>query len=325
MNTKILYLLISGPADVYMEQAYVSAYSAARLNPDASLVLLTDTATDNGWLKENPLSAAFKALFSEIVVAPLDPDLPAMQRSRLLKTGMREYVKGDFLFIDADTLVQRPLAGIDDFQPALAAVPDLHSTFAEHPHRRATLNMCKKLRYDASGDEYYFNSGVLLVRDTSGNHSFFKQWQKNYLAGYKKGIRPDQPSLAKTNENKYITRMPDAWNCEVQNGVRYLKDAFIIHYMVTNISAGQLDRLYLLNDPEVMLRMRHAGQMTDEILEVVKDPFKGYAPVTQVFAGKEIFFFRTRRYRWMRGRYLNGKRSFLEFLLKVRDHLTKKK
>ena len=325
MRTKLLYILVSGPADVYLEQAFVSAYSAARCNPDAQLVLLTDTATDNGWLKENPLALDFKALFSEVIVAPLDTELPAMQRSRLLKTGMREYVQGDFLFIDADTIVVRPLSGIDDFQADLAAVPDLHSPFAEHPHRRATLNMCRKLRYDASEDEYYYNSGVLLVRDTPANHSFFKQWQKNYLAGYKKGIRPDQPSLAKTLSGKQMVRMPDSWNCEIQNGVRYLKDAFIIHYMVTNLSAGQLDRLYLLNDPEVMLRLRHNGKMTEEVLAVVRDPFKGYAPVTQVFAGKEIYFFRTRRYRWMRDRYLAGKGSFLEFLLKVKDHLFKKR
>ena len=324
MNTQLLYVLVSGPADVYMEQAYVSAYSAARHNPHAARVLLTDQLTADGWLKENPLSAAFKALFSQVIVAPLDSELPAMQRSRMLKTGMREYMKGDFLFIDADTIVARPLDEIDDFPAEMAAVPDLHCAFADHPHRRATLNMCKKLRYDASGDDWYFNSGVLLVRDTPSAHDFFKQWQKNYLAGYKKGIRPDQPSFAKTYAGKLVRRLPDEWNCEVQNGVRYLRDAYIVHYMVTNLSASQLDKLYLLNGQDVLLRVRHSGAVTPEVQEVLDNPIRGYAPVTQVFAGKEIHFFRTRRYRWMRDRYIAGKGSLLEFLLKVRDHLFKK-
>ncbi len=321
MKTQLLYILVSSGADVYMEQAFVSAYSAHLRNPDARIVLLTDRLTADGWLQENPLSARFKALFSEIVVADLDASLPAMQRSRLLKTGMRGYVKGDFLFIDADTIVARPLGAIDSIPASLAAAPDLHCTFKDHPHRRATINICKKIDYNPSEDEYYFNSGVLLVRDTPESHSFFSRWQKNYFEGLSRGVKPDQPSLAKTNTSREITLLPDEWNCEVQNGVRFLKDAFIVHYMVTNLSGGRLERLYLLNDNDVLLRMREVGALTKEIEEVIDDHFKGYARLTQVFAGEEVHFFRTRRYRWMRSRYFDGKPSLVEFLLKLRDHL----
>ena len=124
MKTKLLYILVSGPEDVYLEQAFVSASSCARHNPGAAMTLLTDKATADGWLYKNPLSAAFTALFSEVLVAPLDPSIPAMKRSRLLKTGMREYVKGDFLFIDADTVVARPLDAIDSVEASIAAAPD---------------------------------------------------------------------------------------------------------------------------------------------------------------------------------------------------------
>ena len=324
MKTKLLYILVSGPSDVYLEQAFVSASSCARHTPGASMTLLTDKATADGWLYGNPLSKAFTALFSEVLVAPLDPAIPAMKRSRLLKTGMREYVKGDFLFIDADTVIASPLDAIDSFKADLAAAPDLHSAFLEHPHRQATINMCRKLDYDPSGDEFYYNSGVLLVRDTDANHDFFREWQKNYLAGYEKGIRPDQPSLAKTNAGRQIVRLPDVWNVEVQNGVRYLRDAFIVHYMVTNVGSGPQDSLFLLNSKDTLLRMRYAGAITPEIEEVIGNPFKGYAPVTQVFAGEDLYLFRTRRYRWLRSHYKPGKRSFLEWLLKVRDHICRK-
>ena len=134
-------------------------------------------------------------------------------------------------------------------------------------------------------------------------------------------VRPDQPSLAQTNSAGQIALLPDQWNCEVQNGVRYLRDAYIVHYMVTNVGSGPQDSLFLLNNPEVLLRMRSAGDITDEIRAVVEDHFKGYAPVTQVFAGDDIHLFRTRRYRWLRKRYVRGKWSLCEFLLKVKDHL----
>ena len=262
MKTKLLYVLVSGPDDVYLEQAFVSASTAARHNPDTEIVLLTDQVTADGWLQENPLSALFRSLFSQIVVAPLDASFSAQKRSRLLKTGLREYVQGDLLYIDVDTLVARPLGSIDNFPAELAAAPDLHCRFVDHPHRQATLNICKKLGYDVSQAEYYFNGGVILVRDTPGNHRFFREWQENYLSGNAQGIYSDQPSLAKTNASGRIARLPDEWNCEVQNGVRFLKDAFIVHYMVTNISGGRLDRLYLLNDEQVLLRMREAGHIT---------------------------------------------------------------
>ena len=324
MPTKFLYLLVSGPEDVYLEQAYISASSCARHNPDASLTLLTDKLTADTWLRENPLSGPFRALFKEIKVVDLDASLPAMQRSRLLKTGMREYVEGDFLFIDADTVVARSLADIDAFDAPLAACPDLHATFREHPHRRATVNMCRRLGFDATLTRNYFNSGVMLVRDTPENHAFFKAWQQNYLHGFAAGIKPDQPSLAQTDAQCAfpIRELPGEWNCQVQNGVRYLRDAYILHYMVTNQSSGQEDKLYVLNSKDLLLRVRKEGLAPVE--DILGNPLRGYAPSVRVFAGEDLHFFQTRRYKWMRSKFSREGFSLLEWLLKVKDHLLKR-
>ena len=53
----------------------------------------------------------------------------------------------------------------------------------------------------------------------------------------------------------------------------------------------------------------------------MNDPFKGYATLTQVFAGEEVHLFRTLRYRWMRQRFFDGRPSPVEFFLKVHDHM----
>ncbi len=324
MKTKLLYVLVSSRADVYLEQALVSASSARRHNPDACLTLLTDTVTEATLGSRGPQDRVFRALFDEVVVAPLDASLPAMQRSRLLKTGMREYVEGDFLFIDADTVVARSLADIDAFDAPLAACPDLHATFREHPHRRATVNMCRRLGFDATLTRNYFNSGVMLVRDTPENHAFFKAWQQNYLHGFAAGIRPDQPSLAQTDAQCAfpIRELPGEWNCQVQNGVRYLRDAYILHYMVTNQSSGQEDKLYVLNSKDLLLRVRKEGLAPVE--DILGNPLRGYAPSVRVFAGEDLHFFQTRRYKWMRSNFSREGFSFLEWLLKVKDHLLKR-
>ena len=324
MKTKLLYVLVSSPADVYLEQALVSASSARRHNPEACLTLLTDTVTEATLGSRGPRDATFRALFDEVVVAPLDAALPAMKRSRLLKTGMREYVEGDFLFIDADTVVARSLADIDSFDASLAACPDLHASFPEHPHRRATINMCRRLGFDASVTRNYFNSGVMLVRDTPENHAFFRTWQQNYLKGFAAGIRPDQPSLAQTDAQLGfpIRELPGEWNCQVQNGVRYLRDAYILHYMVTNQASGEEDKLYILNSKDLLLRVRKEG--LEPVESILQNPLRGYAPSVRVFAGEDLHFFQTRRYKWMRSKFSRDGFSLLEWLLKVKDHLLKR-
>lgn len=323
MKTKLLYILVSSEADVYLEQAFVAVSSARRYNPSARIVLLTDTATAASMDARGAFGAAFRALFSDVVVAPLGMEMPAMLRSRLLKTGMRSYISGDFLFMDADTIVARPLDAIDSVGAPLAACRDLHSPFASHPHRSATIHICRKLGFDASGVEEYFNSGVMLVRDTRENQEFFREWHKNYLAGYAAGVKADQPSLAQTiaASGVSVSLLPDEWNCEVQNGVRYLRDACIVHYMVTNVGSGPQKQLFLLNDPSALMAVRAAGALTPEVSAVIENPLLGYAPVTQVFAGDDLYLFRTRRYRWLRKHYHVGKWSLLEFVLKLWDHL----
>ena len=326
MKTKLLYILVSSEADLYLEQAFVAVSSARKYHPTAEIVLLTDTATAEGMEGRGAIGKAFEALFSSVVVAPLDPSLPPMLRSRLLKTGMRSYVEGDFLFIDADTVVARPLDDIDAVEAPLAACRDLHSVFAAHPHRTATVNICRKLGFDATGIADYFNSGVLLVKDTPENHRFFEAWQQYYTEGYAKGVKADQPSLAQTlfSLGVKMALLKDEWNCEVQNGVRYLRDAYIVHYMVTNVGSGPQDQLFLLNRREALLAVRAAGALTPEVQEVLENPHHGYAPVTQVFAGDDLYLFRTRRYRRLRKHYHPDQWSLGEFLLKVWDHLFKK-
>lgn len=321
MKTQLLYVLVSSQADVYLEQAFVSVSSARLRNPGVRIVLLTDRTTADSLAERGVIGESFREMFDEIVVQDLDPSLSAMQRSRLLKTGMRNYVEGDFLYIDADTIVAWPLEGIDRVKAPLAACRDLHSPFALHPHREAIIHMCRRIGYDISAAPEYFNSGVMLVRDTPLTRQFFTDWQANYAASFAAGIRPDQLSLAKTNDKGVIALLPDAWNCEVQNGVRYLGSACIWHYMVTNVGSGPQDSLFLLNNPQTLLAIREEGGITAEVKAVIEDPFTAYAPVTQVFAGEDLYLFRTRRYRWLRRHYKKGGKSFAEFCLKVWDHL----
>lgn len=324
METKILYVLVSSPKDCYLEQAYISAYSARAHNPSATIVLLTDQDTEKSFQERGAIGVSFPALFDEIVSIELEPSLTPMLRSRILKTGMRSYVKGDFLYIDSDTLIVRPLDAIDSVAGPLAACRDLHCDFPDHPHRGASLSYCRKLGFDASREPVYFNGGVMLARDQAIAYDFFARWQKNYLEGQKVGVRPDQPSLAKTiaEMDHPLVLLDDVWNCQMQNGVRYMKDAFIFHYVCTNVASGEEGKLFCLNDRDVLMKVRNQG--IEAVRPVVDDFFQGFASSTQLYAGEDLFFFQTRRYKWLRRSYRRDGFSLLEWLLKVKDHLLKR-
>ena len=311
MKTQLLYVLVSTPEDLYLEQALISIASARLRNPDARIILLTD--------REMP---QLSACVDQTVTVNLDPALPAMKRSRLLKTGMRRYVKGDFLYIDADTLVTASLEAIDQVEAPLAACLDLHMPLKDHSHRAAIINTCKKLGYDVSAAPLYFNGGVMLARDTPQVHEFFECWTRNYEAGYARGVRSDQPSLAQTIAQTGLVplRLEDSWNCQALHGVRYLREARIFHYLCTNASSRENGYAYSLHNPEVLLDVRKNG--VQAVQDIIQDPFRGFPPYTQVFSGQDLYFFRTRRYRWLRKGYRPGKCSLLEFVLKVWDHLT---
>lgn len=316
MKTKLLYVLVSTDSDIYLEQAYISMYSAKYYMPQCHIVLLTDKSTNDSLtgIRSKEISLA-----DEVIVVDIDPSFTPQKRSRLLKTGAREYVKGDYLFIDCDTIIVRDLSSVDAFDFAIGACRDTHSSFLDNPYREMCIRDVRKLGKDISSEKVYFNSGVMYVKDIAQTHRFYAEWKHNYEMGYENGVSMDQPSLALTNicSNYIIKEMPDIWNCELKHGIRYLKDAFIVHYLCTNASVNNDKQLFVLNDKDVLLEVKHTGQITDAIQSAICDPFCGIAEITHCFAGNDIAFFQTRLYAYFSKKYKKGSNLFIEELIKL--------
>ncbi len=54
-------------------------------------------------------------LIDEVVIGNVPENYSPKERSRELKTRVREYIKGDFFYIDTDTIICKSLDGIDEF------------------------------------------------------------------------------------------------------------------------------------------------------------------------------------------------------------------
>lgn len=314
MKTKIVYVLTSSENDIYLEQAYISMYSLKYYNPSANITLLTDKLTADTFLG---LRKNMTRYADEIVVADLDESLNGQKRSRQLKTSVRNRIEGDFLFVDCDTVIVKELSEIDSIDADIAACRDTHSIFLDNPHRELCLKDGHLLGWPINSEEDYFNSGVIYVKDLPMAHEFYRRWNENLCLGYSKRVFMDQPSLAKTNYEMghVIKHLDDVWNCELKFGIRYLKDAKIVHYLCTNPSTYQNKQLFLLNEKDILLEVKQTGIINDDIKEVVCDPFKGLAETTHCFAGEDLYFFMSPRYKFMREHYRRGQSSWMDMAL----------
>lgn len=287
MKTKVLYVIVSTEIDIYLEQAYISINSVKHHMPDCHISVIMDRLTERSLTNSRK---KYLNKVDEIIVVDLNEQLSGQQRSRILKTSFRNHIKGDVLFIDCDTLIIRPLDEIDNFPAELAACRDSHSSLKSNPYRDMCIRHVAKLGYNIENEEDYFNSGVILARDTDRVRDFFKQWNSNWLAGREKGIFMDQPSFAVTNIqfNHMIVTLPDVWNCQILHGVKYLFNAKIVHYLCTNKLKKEDEEIFLLRENEVFQQIKDNGIIPLSVTECFDDISKGIPETVNVLAGNNM-------------------------------------
>lgn len=233
MKTKIVYVVISGANDDYFEQVWASVWSLKHYNPNAHVVVLTDKVT-----KDSICSDARKESLNyidEVVAVEFDGDYSNKEKSRWIKTNMRNLISGDFLFIDADTIICDDLSDVDKWNCSIGAVYDSHCHSGEICDTIVFKDMYIDRLRNIFGIQYngedVFNSGVMFVKDDDEAHHFFDTWHKNWLHSNSKGIVLDQLPLLKTNIElgKVVKELPGEYNCQICFSVQYLTQAKIVH------------------------------------------------------------------------------------------------
>lgn len=317
MKTKIVYVLVSTNNDIYLEQAYVSIYSLRKFNPNTHIILLTDDLTNQTIIG---LRKNMAALADDIITVKLDEKkYNAQKRSRILKTSVRKYIQGDFLFVDCDTIITRPLDDIDQCNYDIAACWDTHSLFAENPYRELCLRHAWLLGWPLENEREYFNSGVIYCKDNAKTRAFYERWHKNWLNGLAKGVYMDQPAFAKANweMGHPVKVLHDTWNCELKHGIKFLRDAYIVHYLCTNPSREQNRQLFLMNEKDILLAIKKDAKISPEIEKVIENPFEGLAYPTHCFAGDDLFFFNTKQYNLLRKHFKYRRKKQLGIVIKA--------
>lgn len=264
---QFVYVLATDEKDLFLEQALLSITSLRLKIKDADITLLIDD------ISANTLTNARAKIYNaaKITALKLPENLNKEQRSRWLKTSMRRHVKGDFLYIDCDTIVADDLFDISD-DVIIAAVPDQHTIVENHPLKKRFYTLDKKLGFSSSiKTNKHFNSGVIFCREAPSTYDFFEEWHKLWLLSVSRGVNVDQPSFnqANLNMNNIIAEFDGIWNCQIEyNGLRYLDNAKIIHYF----SSNKQEKPYFLANASVLEAVKKTGGVPQDIKNRLKNP-----------------------------------------------------
>lgn len=292
MKTKIVYCLVSNEKDFYLEQAWISIYSLRRFNPGATVLLVVDKQTSETLIGKR---AGIKELVSEILIIDTPKEYNTKERSRYLKTNFRQFITGNLLFIDVDTIIGGSLEGIDNIKDEIACVPDYHVRFKDIPVCKQLSERITSIFNITTNDaEYYFNSGVIFVKDTSRTRAFFAQWYSLWkYSAFQKGCSFDQPSFFATDKkNGYIIKvLPGIYNCQILYSMQYLHHGLILHFFNTKAVMG-IEQFSPFYEKKIYQRVKEDGGIKGSIKDLIVDSTK-WIKSPSYFVNKEQYSFLT--------------------------------
>ena len=282
-----LYTLTSTPKDNYYEQFLLSLTSLLQIMPYAHVTLLCDSKT-----KENltGIRSEYEKLIGNIIVADTPKDMSQIEISRFIKTSMRRYIKGDFLFIDCDTIITDDLSSINNLNIKFGACLDKHILIDINDKNNILIKNDKHLGFCSYKSNRHINSGVIYCTDTDETKKLFDRWHELWLYSKSKNIYIDQPAfnMAIYENNSLFTELNGIWNCQISyNSLPYLVDSKILHYY----ASMYLNKTpFLLADNKILLKIKETGQIPDQALELLKNPRSAFTSESRIIAGDKMLF-----------------------------------
>jgi hypothetical protein len=229
---QIAYVLTSNGKDIHADMNLISLRTLRYSNPDAKIVLVCDHETVQSLEKYNHIILKE----ADEIVSVHTPSQPASFRNRFVKTSLREHLSGDFLYLDADTVIRGDLTEIFNIKSSFAAAPN-HSGSGDPAEIPSDETENFKLLGWELPKYYYVNGGVLFFADAPDTYSFCQIWHKKWLASAeKRGSFRDQPSLnsAIADSGVSFSWLPHRFNAQVDARPIYAPDAVIWHLYGSN-------------------------------------------------------------------------------------------
>lgn len=292
MIPQIVYVLVANEKNLYLEEMWVSIFSLRRHHPEATVKVLVDMETKE-YLSRFP---QLTSMIDETVVVQTPAGYNAKQRSRQIKTTIRNVLTGDYIFIDTDTVICKPLDGIvedirelKDFR-GIAAVREGHVTMKDTLFP-PTGTVKRIFDIDISQSPLMTNSGVMFVADIPFTHEFYKRWNENWKRScFEKGNSQDQPSLYATDcQYGYVIReLSGIYNAQVAMSLKYYADAVILHWWHMDFIEDQSYSPYF--SLEIYQDLKKEGEITPQIEELIINAKQSFVSPTMPVGKEHILF-----------------------------------
>ena len=292
MIPQIVYVLVANEKNLYLEEMWVSIFSLRRHHPEATVKVLVDMETKE-YLSRFP---QLTSMIDETVVVQTPAEYNAKQRSRQIKTTIRNVLTGDYIFIDTDTVICKPLDGIvedirelKDFR-GIAAVREGHATMKDTLFP-PTGTVKRIFDIDISQSPLMTNSGVMFVADIPFTHEFYKRWNENWKRScFEKGNSQDQPSLYATDcQYGYVIReLSGIYNAPVAMSLKYYADAVILHWWHMDFIEDQSYSPYF--SLEIYQDLKKEGEITPQIEELIINAKQSFVSPTMPVGKEHILF-----------------------------------
>lgn len=271
MKTKIVYVVTCSEKNTYLEQALLSVYSARLHNPTAEIYIVTDKESADTMTGKR---AEIRKYVTDVLVFDTPAGYNAMKKSRYLKTNLRELIKGDFIYIDTDTVICQPLDEVDEIEEDVSGVANRHLIY-KVSEMKETNSTFRKLDVEVKEDFVYINGGMLIAKDTPTAHKLFKAWYDSWVFSGTKGIFMDQAALhrAEIISGYKIHELSGVWNCQIEGCcLNYLHDAKILHFYAVG-GSGKTSS-YILRRDEIYDKIKETGYIPEEIKELISKPHR---------------------------------------------------
>lgn len=285
---KFVYVLISSEKDYYTEEALVSMYSLKKHNPTAHIVLLTDADTFQSLQYRHEY---LKSLINEHIIIETPKNFLPIQKSRYIKTSLRQHIKGNCLYIDNDTLITEELSDLENIEIEIGAVYDNHrNDWNEKLPFPMVVEYYKCMGFDkmpAYNIKHHFNGGLMYSQDTDLSHKLYSKWHELWLKGSMHGFHSDQPTLwlANMELQNPITPLNGIYNCQVPYdlSLKYLDEAKIIHYFSSyNIFQG-----FFMQDEKILQHIKNNG-IDSEIEKLITNAKPEFIKNLHVIRGRDL-------------------------------------
>ena len=273
MNTRKVYVVISSEEDIYFEQALLSAWSCRYHNHDTDISVLCDDRTYE-YITASYDPEYLKAVFDHITLVDVPAKLKPVERSRWIKTSVRNLIGGDFLFVDTDTIICGSLSEIEQIDADIAAAYDLNCPLKRHPGGEGFRKLAENTFDCMMGeDSEYYNSGVVYVKDTDAAHKFYQKWHYLWKQGLKRGVVRDQNAMYKAADELPIGELPGIYNCQVLGSIQHLADAKIVHFFNAKWNSNEMSPFFGRRMYEEIKRYRIITKETQELTLRCKSSF----------------------------------------------------